>query len=219
MKKLIGYIKDSWQRFNTARWNAGLTRKYFPESKYVVEHAFTIAGMEYFQYNDISTLPYERGLMALAIYEEARMGCDREYLEKHCEAIDDILSQNNINIFAVKTLNEQMRQRLDISLNADILYKLASVIFFDRNENPVLYDPAYCRTKIEFWKQHKGMADFFLQLPVTQLMPFLELSDSYLQSYLELSMAMNEAHLENFHTLKSKSSSTDLKTGKKRSKA
>ena len=219
MKKLIRKFKDWYQKFNTARWNAGLTRKYFPESKYVVEYAFEVAGVKYFTMSDIANIPYERGLMALAIYEEHRMKCDREYLLEHCAVMSDILRDKNaIDIFKINMLNDQLKERLEMNIDVDILYKLASVSFFDKNENPVLYDPEYNRKKIEFWKKHKGVADFFLQQSIRNFLPFLTQFDPYLESYLTLSQELNKIHLDRMSLMSYKSLSTSSTTGKKRSK-
>jgi hypothetical protein len=132
--------------------------------------------------------------MALAAYEECRMGVNREYLEAHTARIREILTSQKVDIFEVHKLNEQLKERMLFVMDADLLYKLASVVFFDRNENPVLYERDYNQKKIEFWRKHKGVADFFLQKPLRELIPFLNISEADLKASLEVGKKIRELH-------------------------
>ena len=202
---MINRLKNLYQEFNTARWNAGLTRKYFPDHKHIIEYAFEVAGVKYFRFNDVFNLPYERGLMSVAVYEETRMRCSREYLTEHCKAISEILRDpQKVDIFRINELNEQMKDRLNLATDVDLLYKLASIVFFDKKENPVLYDAEYNLKKIAFWKKHRGVADFFFQKPVVELIPFIRSSDFDLDSYSALNSQLNEVHLERIRLSSSK---------------
>ncbi len=179
-------------------------KKYFPEQKHIINYAFSVLHKDYYKFDDVFQLPYERGLMALAIYEETRMKCTREYLEEHTKAIEAILKENPIDIYKINELNEQMKQRLDMVIDVDLLYKLASVVFFDKNENPCTYEAEYNAKKIEFWKKNKGVADFFLQKPLQELIPFLQSPEIDLQRYSELNRKLNNLHSERLQLLGSK---------------
>ncbi|WP_418894220.1 hypothetical protein [Limibacterium fermenti] len=168
----------------------------FPRQKHIIEFAFEIKGVKYYQFQDVFNLPYERGLMALAAYEEVRMRCTREYLEKHVKACRTLLHDAKIDIYKLNALNEQMSDRLNLSLDTDLLYKLASVVFFDKKENPAVYEPDYCKKKIAFWKEHKDVTSFFLQKPLQELIPFLKDADFDLGSYSETVKRVNEIHSE-----------------------
>jgi hypothetical protein len=212
---LLHKFKEWYQRFSTARWNAGLARRYFPEQKYVIEFAFEVAGKKYFRFSDISALPFERGLMALAVYEETQMRCGREYLLEHCRVLREIITDpQKIDIIKINTLNEQMIERLNMVTDVDLLYKLSSVVFFTRDENPVLYDAEYNRKKIEFWKKHRGVADFFFAKPLRELIPFLDNFDFDLEAYSKLNTELNQIHLERLRTLSSRNLWTRGKNGK-----
>jgi hypothetical protein len=151
-----------------------------------------VAGVDYFRHNDVFNMPYERGFMALAAYEECRMGVNREYLEAHTSRVREILTSQKVDIFEVHKLNEQLKERMLFVADADLLYKLASVVFFDKKENPLIYEPEYNRRKIEFWKKHKGVADFFLQMPLKKLIPFLNISETDLKAYLVATKKIRE---------------------------
>jgi len=176
----------------------------FPQTDCVVEEAFEVGGVMYYRFADISNLEYRRGLMAYTVYNELDMRCTREYLLKHVVAMTNLLSGSEIDIYKIKALNDQMRQRMELTTDVDLMYKLASVIYFDKNENPASYDTDYCEKKIAHWKEHKGVADFFLTQPLTELMPFLHSVDTDLDSYSILNHRLNEVHSELLRMLSSK---------------
>jgi hypothetical protein len=179
--------------------------KLFPGSRHIIEYAFTVAGVDYFRHNDVFNLPYERGFMALAAYEECRMGVTREYLDAHTKRVREILTSQKVDIFEVHKLNEQLKERMIFVADADLLYKLASVVFFDKNENPAIYEMDYNRKKIEFWRQHKGVADFFLQKPLKELVPFLSISEADLRVSLEVAEKVRKLQSGDLQVQNSKS--------------
>ena len=215
--KFINCWREQLRDFRIKKWNAGLTRKLFPDQKYTVSFAFNVAGIDYFQFNSLENMPFERALMSLAIYEESKSKVTREYLEKHVEATNSILSEKTINIFDLKTLNDQLSERLQMITDVDILYKLASVVFFDANESPTLYDAEYCAKKIAHWKRAKSVVDFFLQIPCVELMPFINSFNFDLQTYSMLNEEMNNLHFARLSVLNYRNSLTDGSHGKKQS--
>jgi len=172
------------------------TKRIFPNSKAVIEFAFRSGGVNYYTYADIFSLPYERGLMAMAAYAELDMRCSREYLLKHTEVVTDILNQKTIDIYKLNNLNEQMKQRLALATDINLMYKLASVVYFDKNENPARYEQAYAEKKIEKWKKDKSVQDFFLQKPLIELIPFLQSVEFDLDIYSTINRELNERHLD-----------------------
>lgn len=176
----------------------------FPKSEYIINFAFSVGGIDYYQFDDIFSLPYERGLAAVAIYNELDMRCSRDYLLKHTQAVTDILKSPEIDIYRINELNNQMKQRLQLTTDVDLLYRLASVVYFDRNENPAVYEEDYSKSKIDNWLKNKGTKDFFLQKPLCELIPFLKNVDLDLDEYTEINRHLNELHLEKLHSLTSK---------------
>lgn len=169
-------------------------KQIFPNTETIIEEAFKIDGITYYRFADLNNLPYKRGLMAYAVYNELDMRCTREYLVLHADAIDNILSKPEINIFDIKRLNDQMMQRLQLTTDVDLMYKLASVAYFDKNENPESYDQAYCEKKIAQWKKNTTVEAFFLSKPLMELLPFLNNVGDDLNTYSELNRELNEIH-------------------------
>lgn len=166
------------------------------EDKYKVSQAFEHDGKKYYHFEDAMNMPAGRALCALAIYEELRMRCSREYLEKHCKATEIILSDpKKINIQAIAIMNKNLRERLDLVPFPDHVFKLASVTFFDESESPYFYDWKYNLAKIKKWEKDPEMLSFFLKRLLPDLIPSLESQGINAGNYSHLLGMINEIHL------------------------
>lgn len=176
----------------------------FSGSKHVIKHAFTSGGIDYFEFDTLANLPWRRGLKFLSVYNELDMRCDRFYLTKHVEAVENILTGGKRvgfdELVKINQLNQQLKERLQMVYHEDLVYKVASVVFFDANENPDDWEWKYAMEKIERWKKDESVTDFFLHEPIQRLMPFLNVSDMSLQQYSELQKQIDKAQLENIYT-------------------
>lgn len=164
-------------------WRIQMDKKREQKEKYRIEYAFTCGGTKYYRFADIANLPYERGLMAADVYNELEMRCDRDFLIKFVDTMEDLLHQQRIDIFTINKLNEILKHRLQMTTHVDLLYKLASVVYFDKTENPYVYEPAYAEKKIAKWRKDKGVQDFFMQKPLLELIPSLENVNTDLDTY------------------------------------
>jgi hypothetical protein len=178
---------------------AGFKPDYFKDSGQVIEYAFSIGGTDYYQHTDEMNMPYRRALKALTFYKELDMKCDRFYLEGHIQAMDNLFGGKKIGfeeMTKMKRLNEQLKERVSWVLIDDHVYKLASVRFFDRSENPNDYDFKYNEKKIAHWKKHEPAKDFFLREPIGRLVPFLKSAPIDFESYSAVLDELNKAHLD-----------------------
>lgn len=197
---VIRFIKDLAETYRVEK-----DKRRKQECKYRIEYAFTCAGRKYYRFADISNLPYERGLQAIMVYNEVDMRCSREYLSKHIEAMDKILHEKNIDIYKINQLNEMLKQRLNLITDVDLLYKLASVCYFDDSEKPEVYEPEYAEKKIAIWRKDKGVHAFFMQQPLLELMPFLRKQKVDLDTYTPLNQELNEEQMKAIQTIISSS--------------
>lgn len=171
--------------------------KRFPKDiPYPIEEAFSIEGRTFYRYKDYFNIPYERGLKTITFYEEARMKITYEYLEEHIKAIDKLLKSQKIDVYKIKALNDIMAERMKWAVDTEILYKLASIVFFEKDEDPRTYDFKHNAEKIQFWKEHKSVSDFFLQTPLLELMPFLKELDMNLETYSLIAKELTKHHLD-----------------------
>ena len=185
-------------------------KKYFPDAKHIINYAFSIGSKHYFRYNDHLNIPYERALSCLVYYKEVEMNCDSSFLEAHVQAVNNILLGNPINIFKIKQLNDQLAQRLKLPKDSELMYKLASVVFFDQDENPQVYEWAYCAKKIELWKQNTSLTDFFLQKPLQELIPYLQHAGENLDEFSRLIEETGNKHWDSLLTSLSEEQRTTL---------
>lgn len=177
-------------------WRIQWDKKREQKNKYRIEYAFTCGGTKYYRFADITNLPYERGLMAYNVYNEVGMNCSRDFLVKYADAIDKILHEQKIDVFRIEKLNSILKQRLTMPTDTDLLYKLSSVVFFDKSENPNVYEPEYAAKKIAKWRKDKGVHDFFTQTPLLELMPSSANVDTDLDTYSAICEELNKIHSE-----------------------
>jgi hypothetical protein len=69
---------------------------------------------------------------------------------------------------------------------SEIIYKFASVAFFDKNESPYSYDPDYNKEKIKRWKEAGDISDFFIVTQLKDMLPLPELSSQDLEICLTM---------------------------------
>lgn len=175
-------------------------KRYVLENKHQIEEAFTLHGARYYMFSEGLKAPAGRMMTALHIYEEMRMKCSREYLEKHCKAMEIILSDpKKINIQTIAVLNKNLRERLDMALLPDYIYRLASVMFFDKSESPYNYDVRYNQQKINRWKKEEGALDFFLKGPLLRLMPFLDSLPEDSKTFFRVADQVDQMHQKDLH--------------------
>ena len=169
--------------------------KAFPNNE-IAKEAFRYKGKVYYHFADNFKIPTGRGLCAIAIYEELRMRCSVDYLEKHCKAIDILLNPTDkkIMLTEIAQIHNNLKERLALAPFPDHIYKLASVIFFDETENPFSYDFEYNKKKIEEWKKDSELLDFFLTMQFTDLMPIGSISKEQRQAYLKTTELIDKIH-------------------------
>ena len=109
--------------------------------------------------------------------------------------MDKLLSDpKSIKLQHIMQLNVNMKERLELMPMPEYIYKLASVIFFDKTEPLYSYDYDYNKLKIERWKAAGGTLDFFYNTPLKELVPSLTMPEKDTQTYLTVSNLIGEAH-------------------------
>lgn len=180
--------------------NEGINPKdYWPDAKHIIVYAFTIGDRHYFRFDDPLNTPYDRALKTLVYYKELDMNCDRAFLLAHTQAFDNVLSASKMTIkelLDLKTLNDHLKQRLELPKENELMYKLAAVVFFDEKENPYSYEFKYGENKIRFWKKNTSLTDFFLQKPLKTLIPYLEYAGENLLMFSQMTEKVTHQHLD-----------------------
>ena len=196
-------------------WREAREKNRKQEEKYRIDHAFTSGGVKYYRFADITNLPVERGLTALQVYNEVEMRCSAKFLRFYVSKMKELLHAKEIDIYKINALNEILEERLNLTIDVELLYKLASVCFFDKTENPCVYEPAYAEKKIARWRKDQKVAAFFSQKPMKELMPFLTNVGLDLDAYMPINQEINQTQEQLIRTITSIKKQTDMKNGKK----
>lgn len=176
------------------------------DGQYKIEHAFNLEGVDYYHIQDAFKLPTGRGLCTLMFYEEMNQRTTRDYLKDHVRANEILFSDpKKINIGALVLINHNLKERLDLAVFPDHVYKLASVMFFDKTEHPYEYNVKYNQEKIEKWKNTPGVLGFFLRTPLKDLINFSQLPEPNAEQFFQVSEMIDELHHKDLQDVLSKS--------------
>jgi hypothetical protein len=156
------------------------------KADYPLQFAFNCGGIDYFEFVDKNNLPYERGLEALTFYQEMQNGVTNDYIKNYNAAMNKLLSDpKKINLNEIIKLQAYFEQRCNYIVSKEIIYKVASVAFVDKNEPLTRYDFKANEKKIKNWKENAGDS-FFLSMPIKKLVPFLQKSGDTSLMYLNI---------------------------------
>lgn len=171
-------------------------RPYLIDQKYRVVPAFSVGGVDYWHFDNTMDVPTGRMMAAMAIYEEMQMRCDADYLKLHVRAMEKLLSDpKKISIQYIAQININLKERLELAAPPDLyVYKLASVIFFDKTESMYSYDFEYNEKKIAQWKEAGATLGFFLNTPIAELVPSLKLPERDAQIYSQVTRMIDATH-------------------------
>lgn len=173
-----------------------------------IEFAFTCGGVDYYNWRDINNIPALRGLMAYTVTNELTMRVDRDYLLQLTEAIDGLINSDKpIKKTVLAQFNLYLKERLNFVVETELLYKLASIVFFDRNENIYEYDFGYAQRKINAWKK-EDVNLFFSTISISKLINYEGISELDLKVYSETIERVKRIHMEFLSELKFNSNST-----------
>jgi hypothetical protein len=141
------------------------------------EYAFSLEGVDYFCCSDFINMPIKRAEKAMVFYEELKANIDYEYLDWFTQEVSLCLGggKGNIDIGKVAILNNLLKERLNLAPDPQLLLKLASVVFFDANENINDFDFKYNEVKREAFKR-AGVDVFFCTMPTHRLIPHIDTS-------------------------------------------
>jgi hypothetical protein len=180
--KAIRRIKDVFKAIKHALWGQP---QWAGESEYPVQYAFTWEGVDYFCFTDPHNIPYHRGLTAMAFMEEVNMKITHEFLDFWIKAFETEMNRGQVRVLEIVRLINMIKERRQFVVEPDTLYKLASVMFFTKQESPLMYDVVYNGEKIKAWKRSNTKFDFFLRVPFQELFPFLTQSQDVTRSYFK----------------------------------
>lgn len=176
-------------------------KEVFPNALSIIEYAFNIENIQYFQFQDFNQTPMNRAFNALSFFNELDRRCTREFLQAHCAAVDNLINDTKaIKLTEIVKLNLQLKERLDFLFEPDIAYKLCSVVFFDSTENPHRYEYKKGLEKAAIFRDCP-IEDFFLSQPISRFVPPMILSTNDFQTSCEVLTKITKQQLANISTM------------------
>ena len=167
------------------------------DSGHVVVEAFRSGGEPYFKLFDMFNTFTRRGMDALSVYQQWEQRCSRSFLIEHSKAVDAVLRSKTVNMVDLIKLNDILIERLKFALpTEEIIWQFAAVAYFDKNESPYVYDDNYAKQKIKKWKANNDIADFFLLMPIRDLIPLPDYSKEDLQTFFRVEKQVTVRQLQ-----------------------
>ena len=156
------------------------------KGNHMILPAFVFDGVQYYKFANEWNLPFERMTAVLNIQHELTLGLDVNLLDACVASAKAALEQGKMSqAFKALDIIEQARQW---PVDADAVYRLAAVAFFDANENPYGYDAVYATDKITRWRtadvSGEQLHAFFLSLSPNEYMGCFEAMSNDLNTYL-----------------------------------
>lgn len=175
---------------------------------HTTEYFFTSGGIDYFAFTNDFKIPIERAHAAQEVYDSMEWRVDRTYLEGLIASIR--IKCNKGDLVGVVSDVSMLEERMKNIHNITMLYKLASIYYFDANENCYEYDHEYNERKIKNWIENKTFDSFFLSAHMKDLLPSFK---AYEDSFLNYFKGENIELKSHLNTLLSTIQSTDTKNG------
>lgn len=147
-----------------------------------LEFVFRSGGVDFFKYRDNFSIPADRALSATDIYEELNQRISRDYLKELFESITLMLDKGKLVNAA--SMIKMAQSRLEHIANAQLLMKLATVVYIAEWENAERFSLSDAEKKIAHWQEHEDVNDFFLRQPIVSYLPFTASSKMSSQTYL-----------------------------------
>lgn len=149
-----------------------------------LSYSFTIGEVNYYKYDDIFSMGSVRAMSAWQVYDEMSMRLDYDSMKKYLGAFRFMINSGKVDMYEMIRLHNNLEERINWAYALpDMMYKLASVVYIDENENPLRYDSGYNTNKINAFKSIGNEHDFFFTKPLKSLLPQYDISKSDLKNY------------------------------------
>lgn len=148
-----------------------------------IEFAFTSGGINYFRFAADVNIPFQRAMAARDILTEELWQINPTMLQSWNEALIALVIGRQTpekKLYEVGIMANRLKEQLSLSYSLTRTIKLATVLYFDEDENPLDYQYPYNAEKMKHWMAHNDIPGFFLSLPDSEFMPSLrELSVNF----------------------------------------
>jgi len=159
-----------------------------PDFKGKTEPAIKYAGIQYYRFKDELDMPYGRYQYLASFIQAVEMRMNLKTLNAYLAKLEQALSggKGKIDIGDAIVTLKQVKTRATISFDSDLAYSLASCIYFSEEEVLDTYEMDLNKKKIARWRELNAL-DFFMLVPIKELLGLRNLSVTDLMTYLQQS--------------------------------
>lgn len=154
-----------------------------------IEFAFTSGGVNYFKFSAEVNVPFQRAVAARDIFTEELWQINPDYLRGWNNGLINLLidkkKKDDKKLYEIGVLASRLKEQMDMSVSFLRQLKLATVLYFDEQENPLDYQYPYNKQKLEHWMKHNDVEGFFLNLPEYAYLPSLTEYSQNFPTYLQ----------------------------------
>jgi hypothetical protein len=154
-----------------------------------IEFAFTSGGINYFKFVAEVNVPFQRAVAARDIFTEELWQINPDFLRGWNNGLINLLmdkkKKDDKKLYEVGIMASRLKEQMEMSVSLLRQLKLATVVYFDEQENPLDYQYPYNKTKLEHWMKHNDVEGFFLTLPEYAYLPSLTEYSTNFPNYLQ----------------------------------
>jgi hypothetical protein len=140
-----------------------------------IEFAFRSGEKNYFRFSTEVNIPFQRAIAARDILTEELWQINPDQLKGWLKGLINVITDDrkkgDKKIFEIGVLAHRLQEQIELSFSLTRQLKLATVYYFDEQENPLDYQYPYNVEKMKYWMANNDVQGFFLKLPEYLLMP------------------------------------------------
>lgn len=175
-----------------------------------IEFAFNSGGINYFRFTAEVNVPFQRAVAARDIFTEELWQINPDFLKGWNNGLINLLldkkKKDDKKLYEIGILASRLKEQMDMSVSMVRQLKLATVVYFDEQENPLDYQYPYNKQKLEHWMKHNDVEGFFLNLPEYAFLPSLTEYSKNFPTYLQAETLQSLNNLKHIIGLQSQDS-------------
>lgn len=151
------------------------------------EPAFKVGNVQYYRFCKETSMPWGRYMFLQTFLHAQELRIDMDLLKGYIQLMKKAVNGNakiGIDLITVMKVITQLESRCELEFEVETTYRLASVMYFDQNEDLYHYDKAYNDNKIATWKEAK-VVDFFYTRPMDELLGLSSSSPEDLRRFID----------------------------------
>lgn len=185
MDRVINFFKAWRQWFRPRLAGMNVYHELFADR---VEKAFIADGVQYWAFKKDTDMPYGRYKYMITFIKQVDLRMTDAVLRAYLDKIENNISGQggrDINLTKVFQTVQDMRSRLELMFETEVVLDYASVVYFDDSEDLTTYDTKHNKHKKERWRE-AGTLDFFYTRPSSELFGLKDISKTDLEGYLAM---------------------------------